>query len=135
MKIPSKARELLSGGLTMAMATSDAAGFPNVVPMLQYWWHGEDELVVGDLFMKATRANVEQNGRVSLSAWSDKTGESYKYMGRGRYETAGEAYDMANGELRKKKPDKRFKGVVVVKISDVYIATKGKRAGERLEED
>ncbi len=135
MKVPVKARDLLAQGFTIALATSDASGFPNVAPMLQYWWIGEDELVIGDLFMKATRANVEQNGRVCLSAWDDRAGESYKYVGVGRYETSGEAYDMANENLRKSKPDKRFKGVVVVKVTGVFVATRGAKAGERLAEE
>jgi predicted pyridoxine 5'-phosphate oxidase superfamily flavin-nucleotide-binding protein len=130
--IPEKARVLLGQELIIALATSDRKGKPNVVPMLQYWLRGEDELVVGDLFMKATRRNVEENGLASITAWDEETGESYKYCGTARYETAGEALDFANERLHRKKPEKDFKGVVVVKVTEVYIATRGKRAGEKI---
>ena len=132
MKIPEKARGMIEKGLTIAMATSSREGYPNVAPMLQYWWFGEDRLVIGDLFMKATRKNVEETGRVSLYACDDETGEAYKYCGTAMYEREGEACEMANANLHKKKPDMNFKGVVVATITEVYVATRGKMAGQRI---
>lgn len=114
---------------TIAMATSTKAGVPNVVPMLQYWWLSEDELVIGDMFMKATVANVQENGMVSLSIWDDDSGESYKFVGTAVYETSGPGYELANANLHRKKPDKNFKGAVVMKVTEVYDTARGPNAG------
>ncbi len=128
MQIPEGAKKMLGGGLNVAMATIDEAGMPNVVPMLQYWWLSEDTMVIGDMFMKATRANVQANGRVCISVWQEN--EAYKLKGTANYETSGPAYDLANNSLHEKKPDKDFKGVVVFKVTEVYNASRGPEAGE-----
>jgi len=130
MKIPDKPKKLMEQGKIIAFATCTKDGVPNVVPMLQYWWFAEGILVVGDMFMRATRENVEQNGRVSFSVWDDATGEAYKFRGTAAYETAGAAYDMANNNLHKKKPDKNFKGVMVVTVTEIHDAARGENAGK-----
>ena len=130
MKIPEKARGLMEQRRTIAFATCTKDGVPNVVPMLQYWWFGEDVLVVGDMFMLATRKNVQEHGVVSFSVWDDGTGEAYKFRGTATYETAGAAYDVANDNLHKKKPDKNFRGVVAVTITEIYDAARGDNAGK-----
>ena len=66
MTVPQEARTILDRQTLMAFATCSKKGVPNVVYMLQYWWLNEDEVVVGDVFMKATRENVEETGQVSF---------------------------------------------------------------------
>jgi len=97
--------------------------------MLQYWWLENGVLVVGDMFMKVTRQNVENHGPVSFTVWDDDNGEAYKFRGTATYETSGPAYELANAKLHKKKPDKNFKGVVVVTVTEVYDAPRGENAG------
>jgi predicted pyridoxine 5'-phosphate oxidase superfamily flavin-nucleotide-binding protein len=130
--IPDKARALMETGRTIGFATVSPDGQPNCVPMLQYWWSGGDTLVVGDLFMKATRANIEADGRVSWCVWDDETGESYKFIGTAVYKTSGPEYDLANDHLHKKKPQKSFRGVAVVKVTAVYDAARTPNAGALL---
>ncbi len=130
MGIPKQARALMEQGHTIPLATVSSDGTPNVAPMLQYWWYGEATLVIGDLFMHATRKNVEDTGKVSFSVWDPETGESYKFNGTATYETSGAAYDMANDKLHTKKPEKDFKGVVVIKVTEVYDAARTPNAGK-----
>ena len=130
MTMPEGARKLMEQRKTIALATCANTGTPNVVPMLQYWWHGEDELIIGDLFMKATRRNVQDTGLASFSVWDDESGEAYKFVGSARYETSGPAYELANANLHKKKPQMDFKGVVVIRVTEVYDASRGKSAGD-----
>lgn len=129
MRIPEQVKDMFGNGLMVYLATVDENCMPNVVPMLQYWWFDEDTMVIGDLFMKATRANIQANGRACISGCG-KGGESYKLKGTATYETSGPAYDLANGNLHKRKPDKDFKGVVVFKVTEVYNASRGPKAGE-----
>jgi len=129
MQIPEEAKQLMEQGRLIALATSSKDAIPNVVFMLQYWWYQPDVLVIGDVFMNITRRNVQENGYASFCVWDEETDRSYKFKGTAKYETSGEAYEFANANLHKKKPDKNFKGVVVVKITEVYDASRGPNAG------
>lgn len=129
MKLPGKVKALLTSIKTFAMATVSNENVPNVVPMARKYWYGEDKLVIGDMFMKATKRNVEENGRISICVWNDESGESYKLVGIGTYATEGEALDLANDELQKDKPGKKFKGAVIFEAKEVYDAARGKNAG------
>ena len=51
------------------------------------------------------------------------------WMGTALYETAGANYDFAQAELEKKKPGKKFKGVVVFTVKAAYDQTRGPNAG------
>jgi predicted pyridoxine 5'-phosphate oxidase superfamily flavin-nucleotide-binding protein len=130
MQIPHDAKELMEQGKIIALATATNMAVPNVVYMLQYWWHQPDVLVIGDLFMNASRKNVQENGRASFCVWDEDTDHSYKFIGTATYETSGEAYEFANANLHKKKPDMIFKGVVVIKVTEVYDASRGENAGK-----
>jgi len=129
MVIPEEVRTMIQQPRLIALATCSRQAIPNVVYMLQYWWLSADELVIGDLFMKATQENVEENEHVSLCVWDEELERSYKLKGTARYDTSGPAYDLANENLHKKKPDKNFKGVVTIKITQVYDASRGENAG------
>lgn len=127
--IPQEVKSLFDGSHVCWMATADALGAPNVAPMRNLWWFGERSLVIGDMFMKATAANVQSTGRVCLGAYDPDTKQSWKMTGTATYETEGPNYDMAQAELQKKKPDKRFKGVVVFTVQAVYDQAPGLNAG------
>jgi predicted pyridoxine 5'-phosphate oxidase superfamily flavin-nucleotide-binding protein len=130
MQIPHNAEELMAQNKIIALATASKEAIPNVVYMLQYWWYRPDVLVIGDLFMNASRRNVQENGYASFCVWDEQADQSYKFIGTATYETSGEAYEFANANLHKKKPDKNFKGVVVVKVTEIYDATRGENAGK-----
>ena len=100
-----------------------------MVPMARKYWIKNDLLIIGDMFMKATKRNVEDTGKISISVWDDESGESYKLIGSGKYETSGEAFDLASRELQKDKPGKKFNGVVIFNATKVYDAARGINAG------
>jgi hypothetical protein len=127
--IPDDCKAMFTGGRLFFMGTADADGMPNVAPMLQAWWADERTLVIGDMLMKATAANARETGKVCLSAYDADTDRAYKLVGTAAYETEGPRYDMAQAELVNKKPDKRFKGVVVFTVTAVYDQTRGPNAG------
>lgn len=130
MQIPEEAKKPMEKGRVIALATCSKQGIPNVVYMLQYWWFRPDTLVIGDLFMNATRKNVQENGRASFCVWDEESDKSYKFKGTARYDSAGEAYDFANANLHKKKPGKNFKGVIVIQVTEVYDVSRGENAGK-----
>ncbi|NLF07840.1 MAG: hypothetical protein GX594_07660 [Pirellulaceae bacterium] len=128
--IPQEVKALFNRSHTCWMATADASGVPNVAPMRQLWWFDERTLVIGDLYMKTTSANVQATGRACLAAYEEATGKSWKLTGTAAYETDGPRYDMAQADLEKSKPGKRFKGVVAFTIDAVYDQVPGPNAGQ-----
>ncbi|MFO8013807.1 MAG: pyridoxamine 5'-phosphate oxidase family protein [Phycisphaerae bacterium] len=127
--IPDDCKAMFTGGSLFFMGTAGADGTPNVAPMLQAWWADETTLVIGDMMMKATAANARETGKVCLSAYDADSDKAYKLLGTAVYETEGPRFDTAQAELVKTKPDKRFKGVVVVTVNAVYDQTRGPNAG------
>jgi hypothetical protein len=134
MSVPKRARELMSPGRVMALATCSKDGEPNVAPMKQCWWYNDNTMVIGDLFMKATKMNVLENGRAAFTVWTEDPSEGYKYKGSAKYLTSGPEYDFANNEMKKKMPEKNFKGVVVIKVEKVYDIKSGPTAGDLISE-
>lgn len=127
--IPQEVKALFGNRQLCWLATADVTGFPNVAPMRQVWWTGERSLVIGDMFMKATASNIQSNGRMCLAAYDQQTERSWKLTGTATYETEGPNYDIAQAELQKNKPGKRFKGVVAFTIDAVYDQVPGPNAG------
>lgn len=134
MTVPERAKNLMSHGKTMALATVSKKGEPNVVPMQQCWWYQDSTMVIGDFFMKATKANVQETKQASFTTWDGTTGEGYKYTGPADYLTSGPVYDFANSEMHKKTPDKNFKGVVAVRVEKVFDIKPGATAGSLITE-
>ena len=130
MQIPHNVKELMEQKKIIGLATASKKAIPNVVYMLQYWWYQPNVLVIGDVFMNASRRNVQENGYASFCVWDENTDQSYKFIGTAKYVTSGKAYEFANANLHKKKPDKNFKGVVVVKVTEIYDASRGENAGK-----
>jgi uncharacterized protein len=127
--IPQDVKSQFDGSHVVWMATSDASGVPNVAPMMQLVWAGERTLLIGDLFMKTTAANVQATGRVCLGVYDPDKQRAWKITGTAIYETEGPNYEKVQAELQKKKPGKRDKGVVVFTIQAVFDQMPGPNAG------
>jgi len=119
MVVPKEAKGMLGKGKIIAFATTDKVGIPNVVPILQHWWLGDDVMVIVDLLLKASPGNVLDNGRVCISAWDQESGEGYKLKGKAHYEIAGSEYVFVKSEILKTEPDAP-KGVVIIRFTEVY---------------
>jgi len=128
--IPEEVKALFAGGKVIWLATVDAAGVPNVAPMLQYWWADDKTMLIGDYFMKATKANVEAVGKLCIAANDSEAKASFKLKGSARVETSGPMYDRAMAERKKVKADApKFKSVVVFTVEEVYDLRAGENAG------
>ncbi|MBN2217861.1 MAG: pyridoxamine 5'-phosphate oxidase family protein [Pirellulales bacterium] len=130
--IPPEVKSMFGNHQLCWMATADASGTPNVAPMRQVWWIDERSLVIGDMFMKTTAVNVQATGRMCLAAHDPEKELSWKMMGKAAYVTDGPHYDLAQANLEKKSPGKRFKGVVVFQIQAVYDQMPGPNAGRQI---
>ena len=83
---------------------------PNVVPVGFKDVLEDGTLVVGDIMMETTVANVRANGKIALSAYDPKTSEGYQVKGSAVYLTEGPLVDAL-----RKKAEAVFHGAMVVK--------------------
>lgn len=88
------------------LATCDQE--PNVVPVGFKDVTEDGKLVVGDVFLETTLANIRKNGRVAVSACDGSAG--YQIKGSAEYVTEGPVV-----EAFKKLADSLFKGAVTAK--------------------
>ncbi len=95
--IEEKLHAALSGDRTPKfLATLDAAGRPNCVPVITLTPHGEDTLIFGEFFMNKSKKNLLENSKVGIAVInSDFVGWSLKgeFLG---FETTGEKVEQIN---------------------------------------
>jgi predicted pyridoxine 5'-phosphate oxidase superfamily flavin-nucleotide-binding protein len=119
-----------------AVATCTKDGLPNVVPIHFVKILSDDEVMLADIFMKKTFANIEENPSVAISVWDwdVKPRKGYQFKGTPRIETSGRIYDMAVEMVKAEKPDLTPKSAIVVKITDIFVTSPGPNAGKNVEE-
>ena len=75
------------------IATVSEAGEPNVVPVAFKDVAEDGTLLVGDVFLATTLANVQANGKVAVSVYDPANLTGYQIKGTTSYITEGEVVD------------------------------------------
>jgi len=132
MKIQKEVKDLFNKEPLVAFATADREGNPNVVPI--YWKTilNDETILLIDNFMKMTKDNIEQNNKVCISFWNPETEEAYKIKGIATYHTNNVIYEEGKKYIQSKNPEKNPKGVVEIKVMEIYSIKPGEGAGETL---
>ncbi len=131
MKIPDRVKQLFDEVPVMAFSTADKSGVPNVVAIASQKVVNEDTIWVIDTFFKKTLQNLFENNKVAIAFWKGK--EGYQIKGLARYHTQGNVFEKAKEWILKLKPHKIVKGVVEVKVTEVYSITPTyEEAGKRV---
>ena len=132
MKIPEKVKTLFNKIDLVAFATSDKNDNPNVVPI---FWKiiKDDSIILIDNFMKMTKQNLLENNKVCISFWDPNTEEAYKLKGTAIYHVSGKIFDDGIKFVKSKKPERNPKGVVEIKITEIFNIKCGEEAGNKLE--
>ena len=105
----------------MALATADNQGIPNVSAIASKKVIDENTLWTIDTFHKKTLQNIKQNGNVSIAMWKDSKG--YQIKGKARHYTEGDIFEKGKEWILKLKPQKIVKGVIEIKIEQIYYLT------------
>lgn len=128
MIIPGKVRDIFDAQEVISFATADGRCVPNVVPI--YWKTivDEDTVLILDNYLRASKKNIEENDQVCLACWG-KGGEAYKLKGTATYHQGDEVYDLGRDFMRSKKPQALPRGVVRIKINEIYTLKAGPEAG------
>ena len=94
----SELKEALSGEMTPKfLATADAAGEPNIVPVISIEPWDSETLIFGDLMLRKTKANLTHNAPVSVGVMTPD-GKSWSVRGRFQgFERTGPKFDKVSG--------------------------------------
>lgn len=112
------------------LATADKNGIPNAVPVNFVEILSDSKIMLVDILMNKTRANLEDNPNVAVTVWHEHDG--YQIKGKAIVETSGANFESGVAQVKKEKPFLDPKGVVIVDISEIYITTPGPDNGKQL---
>jgi len=105
------------------LATVDAKGIPNVVPL---WFVAVDPetIAFAEVFIKKTKENLEKNKQVALAVFKGPmTGYQLKGTFSG-FQTSGPVFDnFAKKSMEAMKI--QIKSVGIIKVTDVFCASPG----------
>lgn len=130
MQIPDKVKKLFNKTTLISFGTADNQGLPNI--NIVFWKKilNNDTILLIDNFMNMTKKNLLQNNKVCLSFYDSVTEEGYKLKGIATYHFNGEVFDEGKKFIQLKNPKRIPKGVIEIKINEIYILTPGPNAGK-----
>ncbi len=121
-----------AGPKYFALATSSAAGVPNVVP-IGFLWVEDGEIRVVDNYFRKTLANVLENPVASIYAMGGKDGKQcIQIKGRTVYQTEGPEYEAAYARAKAKSDKYPAKGLLRIIPEHVFDTSPGPSAGEEI---
>jgi len=125
-------QELFKATKYFAMATASKAGDPNVVPIGMAIFMDPETIWIGNQFFKQTLENVKENPRVALLVWTAGVAGCLKVKGDVTLVEKGPDYEKMYGMVKERKPNLECKGLLIMRITDVYDCRSGADAGKRL---
>ncbi len=128
MKMNEEIKQMLDENIVY-LATASKEGKPNVVPIGLVHAISDNEVLIGDVWFKKTRKNLEENTQVAISFTDVKRWESYQLKGKAKIYKSGEIYEKIF-DIMKKKAEKREESVE--KIDNPEIIERAKKIREML---
>lgn len=128
MKMNEEIKQMLDENIVY-LATASKEGKPNVVPIGLVHAISDNEVLIGDVWFKKTRKNLEENAQVAISFTDVKRWESYQLKGKAKIYKSGEIYEKIF-DIMKKKAEKREESVE--KIDNPEIIERAKKIREML---
>ncbi len=121
MKISKEIKQFFESIPLMAFSTVDKDGNPNVVTIASKRIINKDTIWVIDTFFGKTKTNVLQNNKIAIAMW--KEGKGYQIKGTSTYYSEGKTFEEAKKWILKLKPQKIVKGVIEIKITEIFSIT------------
>ena len=126
-------KEVFQKNKVFAIATASKNAIPNVAPMATVQLVADDTIWIGDNYMVKTLANVKENPHVALYVWDPEKKRCFQIKGTVSVKTSGAEYEKIKAQIKAKGPHYPAKGLLIVKISEVYECTPGPNAGKKVE--
>jgi len=114
------------------VATASKDGWPNVVPIGFVELVDDETLWVADNFMKKTLANIKENPKMSIFIWGPETKGCFQIKGDVELKTEGPEFAKMQETVRAKMAQAPAKGLMIVKIREVFQCSPGPGAGDKL---
>lgn len=114
------------------VATASKDGVPNVVPIGFVELVDDETIWIADNFMKKTLANVLENPKISIYLWSPETKGCFQVKGSVEVKTSGPEFEKMQETVWSKMAQAPAKGLLVVKIQEVYQCAPGPDAGKHV---
>ncbi|NLX46974.1 MAG: pyridoxamine 5-phosphate oxidase [Euryarchaeota archaeon] len=125
-------QELFKGTKYFAIATASKAGDPNVVPIGMAFLMDPETVWIGNQFFDRTLRNLKENPRISLLVWTAGVPGCLKLKGDATVLDEGADYEKMYKMVKERKPALECKGLVVMKVTEVFDCRSGAEAGKRL---
>jgi len=132
MKIPKKIKEIFNNEPVHQLATSSKTGIPNISNVGAKYLFNDETIIIVDNYMVKTLSNIIANPVVSILLRSGK--ESYQIKGSCSYVTSGALYEEAKKWIKSIGEKYPAKGVLKIKVEDIYNSNSGGGAGEKLQD-
>ncbi len=130
VKMPPEIKDVVAKQKPLPIATADKSGKPNVVFVTMWKILDDETILFVDNFFKKTRKNIEANPNMAIVAYDSDAKKSYQVKGTVDIETKGNRFSTAKEMADSKKLP--GKAAVVFHVKEIYDATYGPRAGEKL---
>ena len=130
VKVSEEIKDTFTVQRTIPMATVNNDGVPNVIYVGMWWWENSETICVVNNYLRKTLANIESNGWVSFVS-QGKNG-SYQIKCRAENLTQGPLFEKARKRATEQERPLPGRSVVVCTIEEVYQASSGSGAGDKL---
>ena len=131
MRIPDEIKQFFESVPVMAFSTVDKNGTPNVVAIASKKIVNDDTIWIIDTFFNKTKKNILGTKKVAIAMWKGSKG--YQIKGIAKYYSEGPIFEEAKNWILKLKPQKIVKGVVEIKVTEIYSITPTyEEAGKRI---
>jgi predicted pyridoxine 5'-phosphate oxidase superfamily flavin-nucleotide-binding protein len=132
VKIPEGVREAFTKNRIIPLATANSDGMPNVILVGMWWWEDDETMVIVNNYLNKTWANLEENPQVSSVGWNREGRGCYQIKGMAELKSEGPLYDKGHKMAIGRERPLPGKAVVVIKVKEVYQASGGPGAGDRI---
>ncbi len=133
MRIPDKIKQFFESVPVMAFSTVDKNGIPNVVAIASKKIVNDDTIWIIDTFFNKTKRNILDTRKVAIAFWDREKKIGYQIKGIAKYYSEGRIFEEAKNWILKLKPQKIVKGVVEIKVTEIYsIIPTYEEAGKRI---
>jgi len=133
-KMTERMKKLFETVPAAVLSTATTDGQPNAVPVGAKKVIDDETILISDQFFNKTLANLKANPQAAVSFWEGH--EGYQLKGSVTIETSGKRYEETARwieELGNKAGfPLRSKGVVILKIEEIFGLAPGPGAGKKL---
>ncbi|HEC56861.1 MAG TPA: pyridoxamine 5'-phosphate oxidase family protein [Candidatus Syntrophoarchaeum butanivorans] len=131
VKMPKEVKDMIGDpGASRTLATVDADGMVNCVPIGTFSAIDDETIVFADVFLGKTKENLEATKKASVTAWKGMNGYQVKGEFQG-FQTSGDLFEKVAKQVKDAlKLD--IKAVGTIKAKEIYDISVGPDAGKKI---